>query len=189
MANNDLIALIDSDNIVDETYFQIAQEYMKKMNEQNETNKLHEYFIISPCWGRPHNGMDCRKYANHIIDINNIKNYIAIKSDESAIWQNNPLMWNVLFISLLNMGNYILSKNIIHNITFDIEMLPKTISCDVMYFHSLVFKQLEGFQFHIVEKLEYDHVIHNGSIQLEYSNKCNETLWEYLVPYFYNRFN
>jgi hypothetical protein len=85
---------------------------------------------------------------------------------------------------LLNMGNFILSNNIAHDVSFDVEMLSKTVSCDVTYFYSLILDQLNGCQLHVVENLEYEHCIHDDGLQIKYSAECNGTLWDHLVPYF-----
>jgi len=181
MANYEYIALIDSDNIVDAKYFEVAREYMDRV-------ELPKYFIVSPSYGKSHIGMDFRKFSNSIIDKLNVKDFIVMTIDPNApgnIWHID-LVWNLDFISLLNMGNFILSKNIVHDVVFDKEIISKINYCDVMYLNSLVFKQLEGFNFHIVDNLECEYSIHDDSLQMQYSNECKGILWDYLVPYFRN---
>jgi len=179
MASNDTIALIDSDNFADEKYFKVALEYLKNCT-------LPEYFIMTPSKGLPHDGMDFSRHSNKIISKESIRNCMIQVSGPGQIW-DIPFMWNDNFISLLNMGNYMISKKTVRDINFDSTILEKSTSCDVMYFNMLAFKQLHGFQFHIVENLEYDHRVHEDSIQLLTKDDCNGTLWDYLVPeYFYN---
>jgi hypothetical protein len=98
-------------------------------------------------------------------------------------------MWNRPFISFLNMGNFVLSKNIVHKIYFDADVLDVSQGCDVMYFNSLVFYQLNDneFKFHIVEGLEYEHAVHDGSLQKKEMNRSNEMMWDKLVPYFFHK--
>ena len=108
------------------------------------------------------------------------------KGVPNNVW-NLDFVWNNSFISFMNMGNYVLTKQFLHKITFDMEMLPNTTSCDVMYFNMLLFKQIDGFEFHIVEGLEYEHAVHDDSLQLKTQDNCNDTLWNFLIPeYYYN---
>jgi glycosyltransferase involved in cell wall biosynthesis len=178
MANNDCIALIDSDNVVDETYFRTVKEYMDKTT-------LPEYYILSPCFGRPHDGMDYRKYKGEVIRKYTVREYVVLPKDDSAVW-DIPLMWNICFISLLNMGNYVLSKNIVHKVTHDPNLLKRISGCDVMYFNYLVFRQIPDneFQFHVVDGLEYDHSVHDGSLQRQEGETANEMLWEHLIQWY-----
>jgi len=86
------------------------------------------------------------------------------------------------------MGNFVLSKNIMRTIYFDSEKLEKAQGCDVMYFNSLVFYQFydHEFKFHILPGLEYEHSVHEGSLQMKESGRSNEMMWDYLVPYFFH---
>jgi len=144
LANNKYIALIDSDNFADETYFKIAKEYI--MN-----NELPEHFVLAPSFARP--------MFNFKTSIGCIK-----KNNMSDFLDRN------MFQICLNSGNYILSNNLHSKIQYDIEFIPKVISCDVIYFNLLCFQQLENFEMHIVEGMEYNHVIHAGSTQ---TNNCH----------------
>ena len=178
MANNDCIALIDSDNLVDEAYFRRVKEYI-------DNTPLPEHYILSPSYGRPHDGMDYRKYEGTITRKYNIRDYIVLPKDDTAVW-DIPLMWNICFISLLNMGNYVLSKNIVHRVSHDPNLLRKISGCDVMYFNYLAFRQIPDgeFQFHVVPGLEYDHSVHDGSLQRQEGETANEMLWEHLVNWY-----
>jgi len=181
LAFYDCVALIDSDNVVDETYFQVAREYIDK-------TQLPTNYILSPSNGKTNSNVDFTSYSNKIIDRNNVSDCIVTAVDRDApgnIWHID-LVWNSSFISLLNLGNYILSKSLVYNVTYEDEMLPKIISCDVTYFNSLAFKQVNDFQFHVVENLELEYLIHEEGLQIVYSKECNGTLWDYLVPYFRN---
>jgi hypothetical protein len=181
MANNDCIALIDSDNLVDESYFQVVNDYISK-------TQLTEYYILSPCFGRPHEGMNYSQFAGSILHKYNVRDYVVRSVGENALWSNLAYMWNRPFISFLNMGNFILSKNIMRNLFFDMDCLDKAQGCDVMYFNSCVFTQFYDYQFkfHIVNGLEYDHAVHDGSLQIKESDRSNEMMWDRLVPYFFH---
>jgi glycosyltransferase involved in cell wall biosynthesis len=182
MANNDYIALIDSDNRVDEDYFKKVKEYIEK-------NNLPDNVVLSPCFGRPHDGMDYRRYNGKIMNKTNIKEFVVEPKGPEAVW-DIPLMWNISSISLLNMGNFVISKNVFENFHVpDKEILPKIAGCDVIYFLSLLFERKNSFEFHVVEGLEYDHSVHEGSLQLKEQEVSNVILWETLVPHMYYTFN
>ena len=39
-------------------------------------------------------------------------------------------------------------------------------ACDVIYFNTLLFEQLD-LNLHVVSNLEYEHVVHNGSVYIQ----------------------
>ena len=179
MASNDCIALIDSDNFADESYFRTVNEYIKK-------TELTSYYILSPYFGKPHDGMKFDMFEGAVIHKYTVKDYIVKEAGPSALWSNMAYMWNRRFISFLNMGNFVLSKNIVRNLVFDMDMLEKTQGCDVMYFNSCVFTQFYDyeFKFHILTGLEYEHAVHDGSLQRKEHDRANEMVWDYFSPYF-----
>ena len=159
LANHKYIALIDSDNFADETYFKTAKEYI--MN-----NKLPEHFILAPSFAKP-----LFDFTSSIGCIN--KNIM------------NDFLDRNMFHICLNCGNYILSNNIHSNIQYDIELLPKVISCDVIYFNLLCFLQLENFEMHIIKGMEYNHVIHAGSTQTNNCHVGDYYLNNIIIPAYY----
>jgi len=181
MANNECVALIDSDNFADETYFRTVNEYFVK-------TQLTNYYILSPYYGKPHDGMMFDMFQGEIIHKYNAREYIVKAPGENALWQNLSYMWNRKFISFLNMGNFVLSRNIICDLVFDMNMLEKTQGCDVMYFNSCVFKQFYDyeFKFHIVPGLEYEHEVHDESLQKKEHHRANEMVWDHFSFYFLN---
>ena len=72
----------------------------------------------------------------------------------------------------MNTGNYILNKYLIDNInlTQETNNIPCSSACDVIYFNTLLFEQLD-LNLHVVSDLEYTHTVHSGSI---YSQTCND---------------
>ena len=69
---------------------------------------------------------------------------------------------------LMNTGNYVLNSYLIQNLNLqhETENIQKSSACDVIYFNTLLFEQLD-LHMHVVENLEYEHVVHNGSIYLQ----------------------
>ena len=72
---------------------------------------------------------------------------------------------------LMNTGNYVINKYLIDNINLDNEKdnIKMSSACDVIYFNTLLFEQLD-LNMHVAPLLEYDHRVHSGSI---YTQTCN----------------
>ena len=68
----------------------------------------------------------------------------------------------------MNTGNYILNKFLIDNLNIESELnnIPMSSACDVVFFNTLLFEQLD-LNMHVVPDLEYEHVRHDGSIYLQ----------------------
>ena len=159
-SRNELIALIDSDNFAPRDYFLNIKKYIvDKMN-----GKIPKNLSLSPSFARPR--FSYKEFAGHIIVRENIK---------SSFEKN-------CFHILLNTGNYVITKNIIDNIKFDKDLLFKISAYDVIYFNLLVFQQFDDFTFHVIEDVEYDHVVHDDSIHLKTFNNCVDFYHSYILP-------
>ena len=68
----------------------------------------------------------------------------------------------------MNAGNYIINKYLLDNIDLsnESENIKQSSACDVIYMNTLFFEQLD-LNMHIVNNLEYDHVVHKESIYLQ----------------------
>jgi hypothetical protein len=68
----------------------------------------------------------------------------------------------------MNTGNYIVNKHLTQNLDITNEMndIEFSHSCDVIYFNTLLFEQLD-LNLHVVPGLEYLHVVHPNSIYLQ----------------------
>lgn len=166
-ATSNYIALIDSDNFADSNYFIEAQKYISNLDKDNLDNS--NYSIFAPYESQPRFKYD--GFKGEVLSIDNIQNFV--KKDKFDI--------------LLNTGNYILTKNIIdnmNNINYDGWELNKVHSCDVVFFNLLCFQKLKGFQFHIVEKLVYNHIVHDESLYFEKRLECNDYYNTYVLPEF-----
>lgn len=146
LAKNEWIALIDSDNFADTTYFQIALKYLKEMDKSVDVIRT----VISPCFAKPN--FNYTSLSNNVITRKKLK---YIKKGDSK---------GVLDI-LMNTGNYIINKYLVEHIDLSTETdnIPKSSACDVIYFNTLLFEQLD-LQFHVVKDLHYTHCVHPGSI-------------------------
>jgi len=155
-ANNNFIALIDSDNFCDENYFKIAKKYIKN-------NNILNYTILSPSFAIPN--FDYTQFNNLIITKNNIKKYRNISN----------------FETLMNTGNYILTKDIIKELKYDIDT-NLILSVDVIYFNILLFQQFPKFKFHVLEDLEYTHSVHDDSYYINTNDKCKSFYDNIIMP-------
>ena len=166
LATNQYIALIDSDNFCDETYFIRAKNYIL----QNE-DKFSKHIILSPSFAKPR--FNYKHFENSVITKYNLKNYYHVH----------------MFDVLLNTGNYLINKNIIDKITYDNSIMQKISACDVIFFNLLCFQQFEDFQLHIIKDFEYDHVVHDGSTYINTIHDCQEYRDSVVTPSYYQLMN
>ncbi len=165
-AKHKYIALIDSDNFCDEKYFITAKEYIQK-NEGMFPSSI----ILSPSFAKPN--FSFKDFENNIITKHNIRQF----------------MYHDMFLTLLNTGNYILTKCSIENIIYDESIMHKITACDVIYFNLLLFQQFEDLELHIVKNLEYSHVVHDGSTYLNTIQNCLEYRDNSVIPGYYKLTN
>jgi hypothetical protein len=157
LANNEWIVLMDSDNFADTNYFNVAKKYIEN-NIKAEKNIILAPFKANPNFNFSHlSGLIYKKD-------NFAKNLQKEKSNAQAHNTNSE--------TLMNTGNYVINKFLIQNLNLqnEKENIYKSSACDVIYFNTLLFEQLD-LHMHIVENLEYEHVVHDGSIYLKTSNK------------------
>jgi len=169
-AKNEWIVLMDSDNFAYKDYFVVAQKYIEeKIGEQKN-------IILAPCKARPN------------FDYSHLSGFIYKKGDfnkntklEKQLIQKH----NSPSTTLMNTGNYVINKYLINNLNLQNEKdnIPKSSACDVIYFNTLLFEQLD-LNIHVVPNLEYDHVVHNGSIYIQTQNNFKE-----FNNFVHNRYN
>jgi hypothetical protein len=162
-ASNNYIALIDSDNFPSLDYFTKVKKYI----EDNLYN-LSKNFLLMPSFAKPN--FNYKSFENLIITRQNIKSYYN----------------KGIFNTLLNTGNYIISKNIVDNIQYNKDILMNISACDVQYFNLLVLQQFDNAEFHIIQDLEYDHIVHGGSTYLTTIGHCCNTCEEHVYSQFMN---
>lgn len=152
-AKNEWIALIDSDNFADLNYFMVAKKYI----ENNIINQKN--VILAPSKARPN--FDYSHLSGFVYKKDN---FISNAQTEKALKKHN----NAHSKCMMNTGNYILNKYLIDNIDLSNEAdnIKNSSSCDVIYFNVLLFEQLD-LNLHVVPNLEYEHVVHQGSIYIQ----------------------
>ena len=169
-AKNEWIVLMDSDNFAYKDYFIVAKKYIEeKVGEQKN-------IILAPCKAMPN------------FDYSHLSGFIYKKGEFD---KNNQIEKQIMkshnspSTTLMNTGNYLVNKYLIDNLNLQNELnnITKSSACDVIYFNTLLFEQLE-LNMHVVPNLEYSHVVHNGSIYTQTSNNFKE--FNNLV---YNRYN
>lgn len=150
-AQNEWIVLMDSDNFAPTNYFSNAADYIN-----NNIIKGQKNVILAPCFARPRfnfyhlNGL---VYEKGSFQSNNFIEHQLITENN----MNSEV--------LMNTGNYVLNKYLIDNLDLLKERSNINFSsaCDVIYFNTLLFEQLD-LKLHVVSTMEYDHVVHDGSI-------------------------
>jgi hypothetical protein len=149
-AKNEWIVLMDSDNFAYKDYFIVAKEYIEK-NIKNEKN-----IILAPCKARPN------------FDYSHLSGFIYKKGSfhkNNTLENNIKMHHNAHSVVLMNTGNYVINKFLVDNINLKAEInnISMSSSSDVIYFNTLLFEQLD-LNLHVVPNLEYEHVVHKGSI-------------------------
>lgn len=163
-ASSEYIALIDSDNFCDETYFATIKKYI-----DNHQSQLSKHVILSPSFSKPVFNHSNNAYTNQIITTSNISSYVH----------------NEKFQILLNTGNFVITKSIIECLKYDKSIMKSISACDVLYFNLLCFQQYIDFQFHVVKDLEYLHVVHNDSEYIKTHHNCDNYRDSILLPKYY----
>ena len=140
LASNEWVVLMDSDNFADYDYFKTAKEYILE-------NNLPKNTILSPCMANPN---------------------FNFSRDSGKIFKKEDYISDGV---LINAGNYIVNKYLVDSIDIskETENIKKSSACDVIFFNTLLFEQLD-LHFHVVKSMEYLHVVHNGSI---YNTTCS----------------
>jgi len=152
-ASNEWIVLMDSDNFADESYFNIANDYIKN-NSITDKN-----IILAPCYAKP------RFNYSHLSGMIYKKGtFSKNKSVESTLINNTYTHSSVL----MNTGNYVINKYLLDNLNLsnESENIKMSSACDVIYLNTLLFEQLD-LNLHVVPNLEYEHVVHDGSIYIQ----------------------
>jgi len=165
-AKNEWIVLIDSDNFADKNYFSIAKDYIINIIKEQKN------IILAPCKAKPN------------FDYSHLSGFIYKKGDFAKNLQKEQLTrqnFNTPSDVLMNTGNYIINNYLIQNLNLqnETENIIKSSACDVIYFNTLLFEQLD-LNMHIIKDLEYDHVVHNGSVYIQTCNifsDFNQTIY------------
>jgi hypothetical protein len=153
LAKNDWIALIDSDNFADTNYFICAKNYIENFIGDKKN------VILAPSKAKPnfdYSHLSGFIFKNGSFRENKIKESQFIKSHNAGS------------VVLMNTGNYVLHKYLIDNInlTNETHNISLSSSCDVIYYNTLLFEQLD-LNLYVVPNMEYEHVVHGESIYIQ----------------------
>jgi hypothetical protein len=173
-SKNEWIALIDSDNFADENYFKISKTYLEENLLLTQKN-----IILSPSRANPN--FDFSHLSGFVYSKGNFEKNLELEKANSNIIPKNAS--NVL----MNTGNYVINKFLIDNInlTNESDNIKYSSACDVIYFNTLLFEQSElDLNLHVVPNLEYEHVIHAGSIYT-----TTEKIFAFFNESVYQRYN
>jgi hypothetical protein len=151
---------MDSDNFASDDYFVKAAEYISAIIEEQKN------VILAPSFASPrfdYSHLNGFVYEKGRFQSNKLSEQQNIKSNNS----NSETM--------MNTGNYVLNKYLIDNVDLskEIDNIKYSSACDVIYFNTLLFEQLD-LKLHVVPNMIYDHVVHNGSIYMQtHGQFCN----------------
>lgn len=137
LAKNEWIALLDSDNFASASYFEKAKEYIENVQGKN--------VILAPARAKPFFNF---QPVGPVLNRSNSK---AHHTEQDLV--------------LLNTGNYVLNKYLIDHLDLsgEEENLKHKSPYDVIYLNTLFLEQLD-VQIHVVDGMEYDHVLHNQNL-------------------------
>jgi hypothetical protein len=159
-AKNEWIALMDSDNFASDNYFITAKNYIDTVIGDQKN------IILAPSKAQPNFNY------SHLCGFIYKKDWF---DKNNALEKQLKLPINSPSSTLMNTGNYIINKHLINNLNLSNESnnINLSSSCDVIYINTLLFEQLD-LNLHVVTNLEYDHVVHNGSIYIQTSSKFKD---------------
>lgn len=158
-ASFDWIALIDSDNYADKTYFATLFQHF------DPSNPLRVYM---PSKALP--TFDYSAFSGMVLTFPRIGHLIR---------ENRHLHLTACF----NTGNYILSKealSVLERYAND-ELSKTSFCCDVIYANTLLL--MNKYEFFVVPNLDYSHVAHEGSVYFEYIGR-SRPISEYVQQQF-----
>jgi hypothetical protein len=161
LASSDYIALIDSDNFCNSQYFNTVKKYIYE-----KKHLFSNAIVLAPSFAKPN--FNYKQFENAIVTRSNFKDFY----------------YNGNFETLLNTGNFVFNKYIIDNIKYDDSVMNVITAADVLYFNLLAFLQFQDFQIHVVENLEYEHVVHGGSIYTNTIHNCRTFIDNVITPAF-----
>jgi len=169
-AKNEWIVLMDSDNFAEKEYFLTAKKYIEEVIGDQKN------IILAPSKALPNFDY------SHLSGIIYKKGSFNENKNFEAIYKNPH---NTPSIVLMNTGNYVINKNLILNLNLSSEKnnIHQSSACDVIYFNTLLFEQLD-LHMHVVSNLEYQHVVHDGSI---YTQTCNN--FKHFNDIVHNKYN
>jgi glycosyltransferase involved in cell wall biosynthesis len=145
---NEWVVLLDSDNIIDDTYIEIIRKIEKNSDTLYCPAFLYQDITKNSI------SLNYKEFVGLDINKNTLKKYLEMK----------------LFDALLNTGNYLVNKNSYLSILKDKEIDNILSVNDALYFSYLWL--MEGFKIEVVPDLAYIHRVHNNSWYITHTNEC-----------------
>lgn len=155
------IALIDSDNLVDETYFEAAKYYI-----ENRQVKITDDVVLCPSQTMTDFEYDYSTYIGKTIDYMFAREYGG----------------HHCFHMLLNTGNYIMTRRVYDNLVFDDEAVHNAGPFDVIYKHLLAFYQNPRYRVFVIPNMKYAHAIHAESYYFKEHHPRLEFYYGHIIP-------
>ena len=149
MAKNQWIVFYDSFALPDDSFFKNAKKYII----QNELF-YQKHVALSPCYAKCKN-MEQPGYGFHHYLAGSVvtkENFIQTMNKQKNIKINN----NSIFY-LLTTGSFIYHHSIFQDIDLskNKDLLPGSFRYNTLLLNTLMFEQLNNFEFHVVAGLEY----------------------------------
>ena len=166
-ASNKYIALIDSDNFPDATYFKTVKKYI-----ENNEGKMSNNVILAPSFAKTLSLaplLNYKELENKVLTRETIKEHLS----------------NIKLQVLLNTGNYVISKSITDRIEYDNDIMEIISGCDVVYFNLLAFFQFPDLELRIVEGLEYSHYESPNGEYHRRDPRCDYFKDQVIMPEYY----
>lgn len=143
LAQNEWVALLDSDNFADTDYFVSAVDYIADNNPKPET-------ILAPCFAKPR--FLYTAFQNKTINRGNVKDLLHRHG------------W--LIETFLNTGNFIVNKQLFNISISEPTSLIYQTPVDVLLFNLMVFDQ-HNADIVCLKGMEYQHAYHADSAYLK----------------------
>ena len=173
-ANNEWIVLMDSDNFADVDYFIAAKAYLEShIGDQKN-------IILAPSDASSNDKWPNLNFSHLSGFVYKHGTFAENKKREYQVKQTN-----LPSTILANTGNYVINKYLIDNVNIQPELQNIHLSptCDVVFFNTLLFEQLD-LNMHVVPTMKYEHVVHDNSIYIQ----KHAQYWQFNES-IYSRFN
>lgn len=171
LAKNDWIALFDSNDLPDKTFFKNVFDYIIK------NNIWEKHALLAPCYAKPHH------LFHNVVGKKFTRENLHDTISDQILKNVHP---NQQITTLLHLGNFIVSKSIFTKLDISSvqDLLPDSISYDNILFNSLCFEQIHDIELYVVPGMEYTNKFNEKkaeAMKLETSNKTMKKLQERLI--------
>jgi Glycosyl transferase family 2 len=158
---DNFIAVIDSDNLVDESFFHAARRFI-------ETNCLRttDDIVLCPSYTISDFPFDYKKYNGVVLDYLGARKYCAHRD----------------YQMLLNTGNYIITHSTYKDLKYDEPAISLAGPYDVIFKHLLSYYQNPRYRVYVVEDMFYHHIVHEGSFYLKEHIASNRFYYDHILP-------